>query len=174
MKRIFRLSVWVYVLFLVLAPRARAIDSVTARKIGNSNSVLLIVRGAVPLADIMWEGKIIGSAGRTGFFTGRPRVPSNCIGELSDGHETLDVTVAGCTPLKALVERTGQTTSIVTGDDGDIQAGVKFPVPRFTVNGDGTVTDNLTGLIWLQDAGCGGSGSWADAVAFANNLADGQ
>jgi len=39
------------------------------------------------------------------------------------------------------------------GQDGDIQAGVPFPNPRFTVNNpDGTVTDNLTGLIWLQDA----------------------
>ena len=41
-----------------------------------------------------------------------------------------------------------------TGQDGEIQAGVDWPSPRFTDNGDGTVTDNLTGLMWLQDANC--------------------
>jgi hypothetical protein len=39
-----------------------------------------------------------------------------------------------------------------TGQDGDIQAGVAWPDPRFRDNGDGTVTDNLTGLMWLKDA----------------------
>lgn len=47
-----------------------------------------------------------------------------------------------------------------TGADGDLQAGIAWPVPRFTDNGDGdasfvgTVTDNLTGLTWLKDADC--------------------
>ena len=38
-----------------------------------------------------------------------------------------------------------------TRQDGDIQAGVAWPNPRFTVNGDTTITDNLTGLIWAPD-----------------------
>jgi len=38
-----------------------------------------------------------------------------------------------------------------TGQDGDIKAGVAWPEPRFTDNGDATVTDNLTGLVWAQD-----------------------
>lgn len=50
------------------------------------------------------------------------------------------------------VPRTGQITSYAAGDDGDIQAGLSLPEPRFTDNGDGTVTDNLTGLIWLKNA----------------------
>jgi len=41
-----------------------------------------------------------------------------------------------------------------TGQDGDIQAGVAWPEPRFTDNGDGTLTDHLTGLMWLRDAEC--------------------
>lgn len=52
-----------------------------------------------------------------------------------------------------------------TGQDGAFQAGVPFPSPRFTDNGNGTVTDNLTGLVWLKDAGCVGSWLWADALA---------
>jgi len=39
-----------------------------------------------------------------------------------------------------------------TGQDGEIQAGVAWPEPRFTDNGDGTMTDTLTGLMWTKDA----------------------
>jgi len=39
-----------------------------------------------------------------------------------------------------------------TGQDGDIQAGVAWPDPRFTDHGNGTVTDNLTGLMWMKNA----------------------
>jgi hypothetical protein len=39
-----------------------------------------------------------------------------------------------------------------TGQDGNIQAGVPWPDPRFTDNDDDTMTDNLTGLMWTKDA----------------------
>src|SRR5262249_45523949 len=39
-----------------------------------------------------------------------------------------------------------------TGQDGDIQAGRKWTVDRFEVDEDGTVTDHLTGLVWLKNA----------------------
>jgi hypothetical protein len=74
--------------------------------------------------------------------------------------------------LKAPVARTGQTTSFAPGDDGDIQAGVPFPTPRFTDNGNGTVTDNLTNLIWLKNADCFSFQTWLGALSVANNLAD--
>ena len=54
----------------------------------------------------------------------------------------------------APVLQTGQTISYSTGDDGDLVKGVAWPNPRFGDNADGTVTDNLTGLMWLQDANC--------------------
>jgi hypothetical protein len=44
----------------------------------------------------------------------------------------------------------------------------------FTDNGDGTVTDNLTGLIWLKNASCFGSRTWAQALSDCNALADGS
>ena len=50
--------------------------------------------------------------------------------------------------------QTGQTIVRYPGDDGDLQRGVAWPSPRFSDNGDGTVTDNLTKLVWLQDAAC--------------------
>jgi hypothetical protein len=70
----------------------------------------------------------------------------------------------------APVPRTGQTTSYAANDDGDLQAGVTWPNPRFTDNGDGTVTDNLTGLIWLQNANCFNPRTWGDALTDAANL----
>jgi hypothetical protein len=46
------------------------------------------------------------------------------------------------------------TTCTGTGQDGDQPRGAVWPTPRFTDNANGTVTDNLTGLIWLKDADC--------------------
>jgi hypothetical protein len=69
--------------------------------------------------------------------------------------------------------KTGQTISYASGDDGDIQSGVAWPEPRFEDNGDGTVTDRLTGLVWAQDAGTptvnvctGGKKSWGNALNY--------
>jgi hypothetical protein len=45
---------------------------------------------------------------------------------------------------------------------------------RFTDNGNGTVTDNQTGLIWTKSANCAGARmEWAQAVDYANALANG-
>ena len=70
----------------------------------------------------------------------------------------------------APVARTGQTESDGTGDDGEYQAGVAWPVPRFTDNLDGTVTDNLTGLVWTRRADCAGQETWHGARAYCNWL----
>ncbi len=53
---------------------------------------------------------------------------------------------------KAPVEKTGQTVIVEAGDDGDLQKGVSWPNPRFKDNGDGTIKDELTKLIWDKDA----------------------
>jgi hypothetical protein len=58
-----------------------------------------------------------------------------------------------------------------TGEDGEYQAGVQWPNPRFTDNGNGTVRDNLTGLIWLRDAGCIGPIGFGAAFSTVKNLA---
>jgi len=45
---------------------------------------------------------------------------------------------------------------------------------RFTDNGDGTVRDNMTGLIWTKNANCAGNKmTWEQAVDYANGLANG-
>lgn len=76
-------------------------------------------------------------------------------------------------PAPSKVWKTGQSISYSSGDDGSLQRGVAWPYPRFTVNGDGTVTDNLTGLIWARDAGAptiegcsGGMMGWQQAFDY--------
>ncbi len=67
----------------------------------------------------------------------------------------------------APVAKTGQTTSYAAGDDGALQPGVASPTPRFSNNGDQTVTDNLTGLIWTQNANLpAATKTWQQALDY--------
>jgi len=90
----------------------------------------------------------------------------------------------------ALLARTGQdtcyksaspwgtctcgTADCPAGQDGDLREGAAWPNPRFTDNGNGTVKDNLTGLVWTKDSTCGGTKTWGDALTYCNGLAAGQ
>jgi hypothetical protein len=66
----------------------------------------------------------------------------------------------------SMVEKSGQTTSYATGDDGELQRGVTLSIPRFTDNDDETVTDNLTGLMWTKDADiANGKRTWTQAIS---------
>ena len=61
-----------------------------------------------------------------------------------------------------------------TGQDGELQKGIAWPAPRFTDNMNGTVVDNLTGLVWLKNADClNGVRTRDQALKFANSLYDG-
>jgi hypothetical protein len=57
----------------------------------------------------------------------------------------------------------GEIPCAGTGQDGVFNIN---PL-SYTDNGDGTVTDNNTGLIWQQNTN---SGRWADAVTYCDNL----
>ncbi len=74
----------------------------------------------------------------------------------------------------APVPKTGQTTSYFIGDDGQMETGEEWPNPRFVDNGYGTVTDNLTGLEWIQAPhslpGNSGIMSWNSGIDFCNGL----
>lgn len=69
--------------------------------------------------------------------------------------------------------------------DGAILAGVAWPSPRFSDNGNGLVTDNLTSLVWTKDANLmntrdpnfapegsiyKGSVIWSDALDYIKKL----
>lgn len=64
--------------------------------------------------------------------------------------------------------KTGQTTIYAAWDDGDLEKGVAWPDPRFADNGNGTICDNLTGLMWEQAPS--GTATWSDALTYANEL----
>ena len=49
-----------------------------------------------------------------------------------------------------------------------------IPDPRFMDNNDGTVTDNLTGLVWLKNTNCFEMMDWEGAKLTVNNLKDGD
>jgi len=80
----------------------------------------------------------------------------------------------------APVEMTGQTKCwnesfyeidcSGTGQDGEYQMGTAWPNPRFTDNGDGTVTDNLTNIVWMKQADCFDSKDWPGTLSDCNEL----
>lgn len=76
-----------------------------------------------------------------------------------------------CDNCPAPVPKTGQVISNEPGDDGDLKKGVAWPNPRFTDNEDGTITDNLTCLIWDKNANRFGAGTRSDALINCGNLA---
>ena len=76
--------------------------------------------------------------------------------------------------ISAPVANSGQTTSYANGDNGALQQGVDWPNPRFTNNGDGTITDNLTRLIWMQNANCWESMPWSSAISKVAGLNTGS
>jgi len=87
------------------------------------------------------------------------------------------ITQFGFTATNSPVPKTGQTTSCRPGDDGDLETGVAWPAPRFSVVANSnaqTVVDNLTELEWVQAphalSGNSGATNWNGAVDFCNNL----
>lgn len=67
------------------------------------------------------------------------------------------------------VPRTGRTSMYRTGDDGDLQAGVAWPSPRFVENGEEMVLDLLTGLLWCQSPSST-TMTWDEALDHVSSL----
>jgi hypothetical protein len=65
---------------------------------------------------------------------------------------------------------TGQTTSYVNGDDGAIRAGAPL---KYSDNGDGTVTDRNTLLMWeKKDQAEGGIHNWDNTYPWQGNCSN--
>ncbi|MEO5333480.1 MAG: DUF1566 domain-containing protein [Magnetococcus sp. YQC-5] len=65
--------------------------------------------------------------------------------------------------------KSGQTVLQQGGDDGDLEKGVAWPTPRFEAS-NGTVTDKLTGLIWMKNAGCWTAMDWTASLGMVSNF----
>jgi Protein of unknown function (DUF1566) len=146
---------------LVSVPLAEAIDIISAEV---QNGVA-VVQGnkAAKQATIVWETGNVGQTTKGGSFSFTGIVPADCVGQLSIGTDAINVALANCaSPLLA----TGQTTPVPANkDDGIVQpvpvdddGTLKLGTPlRYRDNGDGTVTDLNTGLMWekkVEGAGC--------------------
>ncbi len=80
------------------------------------------------------------------------------------------ITASASTSGAVSLPKTGQTTVYSTDDDGQLQRGVAWPSPRFTVDGTGNcVTDNLTGLMWVKGPDST-KRTWQEALDYANGL----
>jgi len=87
----------------------------------------------------------------------------------------LTLPVRGTTTSPAQLWETGQAEcyntsgNIVscaeTGQDGEIKAGATWPSQRFLDFGNGTIRDNLTGLIWTKDANTPGPAACTPGAA---------
>jgi len=76
----------------------------------------------------------------------------------------------GAVPKTGAGDIAGYTEEV--GEDGHVnmRRRVAWPSPRFTDNGDGTVTDNLTALIWLKNANCPSARNWSTALSDVTQL----
>jgi hypothetical protein len=127
--------------------------------------------GAVTIVPTMTNQTIAG-----GYHNGSGYVEGDADLEATNIAQGVDLfgvvgTLTGNT-YEAGVPKTGQTNCwnsnghtiacAGSGQDGEYQMGVEWPIPRYVDNGDGTVIDNLTGLTWLKDADCMGIMHWGD------------
>jgi hypothetical protein len=78
---------------------------------------------------------------------------------------TCESELSSCEATSQKFPATGQTTKYAAGDDGDLRKGAAL---SYTDNGDGTITDNNTKLMWEAKTGCGSGRSGTNLHAGDN------
>src|SRR5437870_9536123 len=78
---------------------------------------------------------------------------------------TTTCTVSGSGSTRQ-IPKTGQTIPYGPGSDGAVRAGASR---SFTDNGDGTITDNTTGLMWEKKSDDGSIHDWNDRYSWGMN-----
>ncbi len=101
---------------------------------------------------------------------------STCSGELASCDVSLTACLAANCGTTSLL-KTGETGAFGPGSDGDLQKGA---ARSYTDNGDGTITDNSTGLMWEKKTQDGSihsawhTYSWSGASFGTTNTMDGS
>ncbi len=96
---------------------------------------------------------------------------SYTLARLDNGTFTVTPSLSGYTFTPA-----SASVSIINADETgvDFTATADETGSRFTDNGDGTVTDALTDLIWLKNANCYSYQNWSSAMSSAAGLNSGE
>jgi len=108
--------------------------------------------------------------------------PSFASSNLSEGEHTITLTVtdpvgqSGQSSVSITVGNDGVPTTTTTIENASTTTTTTATSgQRFTDNGDGTVTDARTGLIWLKNANpCPERKYWLEAVAWCSSLKSGD
>ena len=97
----------------------------------------------------------VSQSGQTSCWNSTGTVQATCSGSAADG-------------------------TLLSAEDGALQKGTVWPSTRFTDNGDSTITDGLTGLMWAKDASTptytnnttctGGALTWGNALLYIQCL----
>jgi len=91
----------------------------------------------------------------------------NGLGIATSGYEVaLKSKKARLGSVQVAVVKTGQTTIYYANDDGDLQRGI---ARSYTDNGDGTVTDNATTLMWQKEDD-NNTYNWENAKSYCEDL----
>lgn len=125
---------------------------------------------AAKSAPIVWEGFVVTEARRNGTFAFKTTiVPMDCIGTVSEGTSSAEVRIEGCSTVTTGLPGTGQSITYAPGDDGDVLAGGPL---SYTVNGNGTITDDRTGLTWetKTEANVADQYIWEEALEYVAAL----
>ena len=77
-------------------------------------------------------------------------------------------------PWESTTKNPDQGRDHVVAQSSGLESEGKQPAARFSDTGDGTIRDNVTGLIWLKNANCFGAKTWDEALAACSQLADGD
>ena len=100
--------------------------------------------------------------------------PGHRLVRQTDQQSEIQSTLQQSAPAPCPLPQTGQKRSYAPGDDGRLKAGKPWPLPRFVDNGDGTVSDGLTGLMWTKNADqTNGEIDWDEALARSTACDDG-
>lgn len=118
-------------------------------------------QGVIPIPDGIYAGGKTVTASDSDLTAGNIKVGANLFG-VTGAYTGTYSSLAAPFPVAK------------TGDDDDGAEGVAWPDPRFKDNNNGTITDNLTGLVWLKNANCAGTMNWATARTWAAALVSGN
>lgn len=145
-----------------MCPTNGDLGTMQARITGDANDVAACLNGACPPPSC-GNGVVGNNESCDGIDLGGATCASlgYALGGTLGCTAGCDYDTSGCQGQS--VPATGQTTSYGPGSDGDIQAGAAL---AYTDNGDGTVTDNNTRLMWEKKSDDGSIHDWDDTYTW--------